>query len=280
MKSVLLSMALAAVAFGGQLEIDVGGHPESVLVHGKKAYVSNVGAELKPTDKDGDGYISLLNQKGEMVDKTFITSLNSPKGLALIQNTLYVADVDEVKGFDLMTKKQVFSLAFEGVNFLNDITVKNANTLIVSATDSGKIYEVNVQTKTYKAIADLPTANGVYYTEGKLYALMLGKTPENMFGGGGKLVEINPKSGTVTPLAKAEGILDGVQKVGNTLYFSDWVKMEKAGVIHTYNLKTKAESDVKIDPIAGPADFWIDTKSKTIWIPKMIEGKVLVTPLP
>lgn len=279
MKSVLLSMALVAVAFGGQVEIDVGGHPESVLVHGKKAFVSNVGEELKPTDKDGDGYISLLNQKGEMVDKTFITALNAPKGLALIQNTLYVADVNEVKGFDLMTKKQVFSLAFEGVNFLNDITVKNANILIVSATDSGKIYELNVKTKTYKTIADLPTANGVYYTEGKLYALMLGKTAENMFGGGGKLVEINPKSGTVIPLAKAEGILDGVQKVGNTLYFSDWVKMEKAGVIHTYNLKTKVENDVKIDPIAGPADFWIDVKTNTIWIPKMIEGKVLISDL-
>ncbi|MFZ3052205.1 MAG: hypothetical protein WA099_02270 [Sulfuricurvum sp.] len=280
MKSVLLSMALVAVAFGGQVEIDVGGHPESVLIHGKKAFVSNVGDELKPTDKDGDGYISLLNQKGEVVDKTFITALNAPKGLALIQNTLYVADVDEVKGFDITTKKQVFSLAFEGVNFLNDIAVKNAHTLIVSATDSGKIYEVNVKTKTYKAIADLPTANGVYYTEGKLYALMLGKTPENMFGGGGKLVEINPRNGTVTPLAKTEGILDGVQKVGNTLYFSDWVKMEKAGVIHTYNLKTKAESDVKLDPIAGPADFWIDVKTNSIWIPEMIEGKVLVTPLP
>lgn len=280
MKSVLFSMALVAAAFGGSLEIEVGGHPESVLVHGEKAYVSNVGEELKPTDKDGDGYISLLNQKGEIIDKKFIASLNSPKGLAFIGNTLYIADIDEVKGFDVTTKKQIFSQAFEGVNFLNDITVKNAHTLIVSATDSGKIYELNLKTKTYKTIADLPTANGVLYTDGKLYAVMLAKTPENMFGGGGKLVEINLKTGAVIPLAKAEGILDGIQKVGDTLYFSDWVKMEKVGVIHTYNLKSKTESDVKIDPIAGPADFWIDTKTNTIWIPKMIEGKVLVAPLP
>lgn len=54
---------------------------------------------------------------------------------------------------------------------------------------------------------------------------------------------------------------------------------KKAGVLHTYNLKTKAESDANIDPIVGPADFWIDTKSKTIWIPKMIEGKVFVATL-
>jgi len=280
MKKTLLSMALAAAAFGTQIEVDVNGHPESVLVHGKKAYVSNVGQELKPTDKDGDGYISLLNTKGEIVNKSFLTGLNAPKGLAFIGNTLYIADIDEVKGFDVTTKKQVFSLVFQGINFLNDITVKNRHTLIVSATDSGKIYEVNLKNKTYKTIADLPTANGVLYTKEKLYALMLAKTPENMFGGRGKLVEINLKTGVVIPLAKAEGILDGIQKVGDTLYFSDWVKMEKAGVIHTYNLKSKTESDVKLDPIAGPADFWIDTKANTIWIPKMIEGKVLIAPLP
>lgn len=272
-------MALATAAFGTQIEVDVNGHSESVLVDGKKAYVSNVGNELKPTDKDGDGYISLLNQKGKIINKSFLAGLNAPKGMALIGQTLYVADVDEIKGFDTTTKQQVFSLVFDGVNFLNDITVKNANTLFVSGTDSGKIYEVSLKTKAYKVLADLPTANGLLYVNKKLFTVSLGRSPEQMFNGGGKLYEINTKSGKTTQLAQAEGILDGIQKLGDTLYFSDWVKMEKAGVIHTYNLKNKAESDLKLDHIAGPADFWINAKTNTIWIPKMIEGKVLISDL-
>ncbi len=279
MKKTILSLVLAAAAFGRQLEIDVNGHPESVLVDGKRAYVSNVGYDLKPTDKDGDGYISLLNQKGEIINKNFLSGLNAPKGMAMIGNTLYIADINEVKGFDLTSKKQVFSLEFNEVSFLNDIAVKNVNTLFVSGTDSGKIYEVNLKTKSYKVIADLPTANGLLYEKKKLFAVMLGKTPQNMFGGGGKLVEVNLKNGKTTELAHVEGILDGIQKVGDTIYFSDWVKMDKAGIVHTYNLKTKAESVLKLEPMGGPADFWIDAKSHTIWIPKMIEGKVLVSDL-
>lgn len=279
MKNTILSIAFAAAAFGAKMEADGFNHPESVLVDGNRVAVSNVGKEPKPMDKDGDGYISLLNKKGEIINKNFITGLNAPKGMAFVRRgfggTLYVADIDEVKGFDANSKKQVFSLVFEGVNFLNDITKKDADTLYVSATDSGKIYEVNTKTKEYKVIAELVGANGLVYDDGRIYAVQLGSSAQNLFGGGGKLVEIDPASGKVTELAKAGGILDGIQKVGDTIYFSDWVKFEKAGVIRTYNVKTKAEGELALDKIGGPADFWIDTKTNKLWIPKMLEGKVL-----
>jgi hypothetical protein len=267
MKKILLSIALVTTAFATQIEVDVTGHPESVLVNGKIAFVSNVGNELKPTDKDGDGYISLISNKGEILDKNFFTGLNAPKGMALIDTTLYVADVDTLRGYNLKTKKQIFSLVFEGINFLNDITVQNPNTLFVSSTDKGKIFEVNLKNKSYKATRALPDANGLLYSNGIIY------------GVGHKLVKIDLKSHKTTELSKKEGIFDGIQKSGDTLYFSDWVQMEKVGVIHTLNLKTKKEHDLQLDPIGGPADFWIDTKTNTIWIPKMLEGKVLITSL-
>lgn len=283
MKKTLVSIALAAAAFGAQVEVDGFHYPESVLVDGAKVVVSNVGKEPKPTDKDGDGYISLLNKKGEIVNKNFITGLNAPKGMAFVRSgfggTLYVADVDEIKGFSANGKKQTFSLVIEGANFLNDIAVKDKNTLFVSGSDSGKIYEVDIKAKKYKVAAELIGANGLIYEEGKIYAVQLGTSAQNLFGGGGKLVEIDPASGSVTELAKAEGILDGIQKVGDTIYFSDWVKFDKAGVVRTYNVKTKAEGELAIDKIGGPADFWIDAKTNKMWIPKMLEGKVITVDL-
>lgn len=278
-KKIALSVAIAAAAFGGQMEISGFDHPESALVDAKRAYVSNVGVKLLPMDKDGDGYISLLNKQGEVINKNFITGLNAPKGMALIGSTLFVADVDEVRGFDVVGKKQTFSAVLDGVKFLNDIAVKDQNTLLVSASDSGKIYEINIKTKARKVVAQLPTVNGLIYEKGKIYAVTLAKTAENMFGGGGKLVEIDAKSGKITELSKAEGILDGIQKVGDVIYFSDWVKFDKAGVVRSYNLKSKEESELGFEKIGGPADFWIDKKEGKIWIPKMLEGKVLVVDL-
>jgi hypothetical protein len=177
--------------------IEVGGfeNPESVLVTSDRVYVSNIGAKLAPTERDGDGFLSLLNKKGEVINRKFISGLNAPKGMVIIGNMLYVADVDEVKGFDIHSKKQLFSLTFKGVVFLNDIAVKDKNTLYVSGTDSGKIYTVNISKKSYSVLADLPTANGVYYEKGRLFAVSLGTTPENLFGGGGKLFEVNIKNG-------------------------------------------------------------------------------------
>jgi len=46
------------------------------------------------------------------------------------------------------------------------------------------------------------------YDGKKLYAVSLGKSAENMFGGGGGLFEVDTVSGNVTKLAKAEGMFD------------------------------------------------------------------------
>ena len=278
-KTVLGVCAAAAMALASNIEITGFDYPESVLVDGNRVAVSNVGKQPLPMEKDGDGYISLLNTDGKILEKEFVKGLHSPKGMAFVRHglggTLYVADVNEIKGFNSNSKKEVFSLAIEGAMFLNDIAKKDDKTLYVSGSDSGKIYEVDTASKKYKVVAQLPAANGLLYDGKKLYAVSLGKSAENMFGGGGGLFEVDTVSGNVTKLAKAEGMLDGLQKFGDTLYFSDWVKMGKEGVIWTYNLKTKEEGVLAIDKIAGPADFWIDKKGR-FWVPNMLEGKVSV----
>lgn len=128
-------------------------------------------------------------------------------------------------------------------------------------------------------MTQLVGANGVVYEGGKIYAVQLGGSVQNLFGGGGRLVEIDAKSGKVTELGGYIGILDGIQKVGDAIYFSDWVKFEKMGVMRVYNLKTKAEGELTLEKMGGPADFAVDKKAHKLWIPKMLEGKVLAVDL-
>lgn len=281
MKKIALSLITTAIlGFSNTTTIDGFSSPESMIVNKSDLYVTNVGKELKPTLKDGDGFISKLSLNGSIKDLHFIDGLNAPKGMGLIGNTLYIADIDTLKGFDLETKKEVFSLVFEGVSFLNDITVKDSNTLFVGASDIGAIYEVNVSNKSYDKLIDFTTANGLFYEDGILYAAKLGSSPKSMFDGKGKLYKIDlKKNNTLTQLGSFEGVLDGVHKVGDKVYVSDWVNFKKSGIIRVYDLKTKKESILELEPFMGSADFWIDEKTNKLYLPQMIGGKVTIIDL-
>ena len=278
MKKIALSLITTAIlGLASTVTIEGFSSPESTIVNKKDLYVSNVGKELKPTLKDGDGFISKLDINGNIKELHFIDGLDAPKGMGIVGNTLFVADINTLRGFDLSTKKEVFNIIFEGVNFLNDITVKDSNTLFISASDTSTIYEVNISNKSYKKLVDFTVANGLFYEDGILYAAQLGSTTQNMFDGKGKLFKIDLKDNNkLTQLGTFEGVLDGVTKVGNKVYVSDWGNAKKTGIIRVYDLETKKETVLEAELFMGAADFWIDEKSKKIFMPQMIGGKVTI----
>ena len=278
MKKIALSLITTAIlGFASTVTVEGFSSPESTIVNKSDLYVSNVGKELKPTLKDGDGFISKLDVNGKIKELHFIDGLDAPKGMGIVGNTLFVADINTLRGFDLQTKKEVFNVVFEGVNFLNDITVKDSNTLFIGASDTSAIYEVNISNKSYKKLMDFTVTNGLFYEDGILYAAQLGSTTQNMFDGKGKLYKIDLKDNNkLTQLGTFEGVLDGVTKVGNKVYVSDWGNAKKTGIIRVYDLKTKKESVLEAELFMGAADFWIDEKSKKIFMPQMIGSKVTI----
>ena len=278
MKKIALSLITTAIlGFASTVTVEGFSSPESTIVNKNDLYVSNVGKELKPTLKDGDGFISKLDINGNIKELHFIDGLDAPKGMGIVGNTLFVADINTLRGFDLSTKKEVFNVVFEGVNFLNDITVKDSNTLFIGASDTSAIYEVNISNKSYKKLMDFTVANGLFYEDGILYAAQLGSTTQNMFDGKGKLYKIDLKDNNkLTQLGTFEGVLDGVTKVGNKVYVSDWGNAKDTGIVRVYDLKTKEETILKLQSFMGAADFWIDEKSKKIFMPQMIGNKVTI----
>ena len=278
MKKIALSLITTAIlGFASTVTIEGFSSPESTIVNKSDLYVSNVGKELKPTLKDGDGFISKLDINGKIKELHFIDGLDAPKGMGIVGNTLFVADINTLRGFDLSTKKEVFNVVFEGVNFLNDITVKDSNTLFIGASDTSAIYEVNISNKSYKKLMDFTVTNGLFYEDGILYAAQLGSTTQNMFDGKGKLYKIDLKDNNkLTQLGNFEGVLDGVTKVGNKVYVSDWGNAKDTGIVRVYDLKTKEESVLEAELFMGAADFWIDEKSKKIFMPQMIGSKVTI----
>lgn len=118
--------------------------PESVLWDATRSvwYVSNINGS--PLDKDDNGYILRLSADGAKLDSVpFINgadadiTLHAPKGMALVGDTLWVADIDAVRAFNVNTGNAVTSLELGAQNatFLNDVALGGDGTLYI--TDSG-----------------------------------------------------------------------------------------------------------------------------------------------
>ncbi|MEY3186844.1 MAG: hypothetical protein RL675_668, partial [Bacteroidota bacterium] len=71
--------------------------PESVFHEEKtgKIYVSNIEGK-GAWDKDGRGSISIITASGKILSPYWVTGLHAPKGMAMFQDFLIVADVDSV----------------------------------------------------------------------------------------------------------------------------------------------------------------------------------------
>lgn len=257
--------------------------PESVVSDGRFLYVSNVGSELKPQAKDGDGFISKVSLKGDVIDAQFIGELNAPKGMAISTGTLYVTDIDRIVAYDINKGKKKFEISFEKENtyFLNDIVAKDKTTLYVSATDINQIFEVKIIGKqpTYQALdlgGKVIAPNGLAYNakEKKLYVATYGTNEPNGEIG---VLELGKKKPTYKRLTETKGAYDGIfVTLEGDIIVSDWgASLQQGGSLKTIKKKKAVDID-GLTQLSGPADFLFDVRKNQIIVPEMVTGNVLI----
>src|SRR6267143_4030128 len=95
-------------------------------------FVSNINGA--PNVKDGNGYISRMGPAGMVTDSIFMKGLDAPKGMALVHDTLWVADIDQVRAFNARTAAPVATVPVPGAIFLNDIAAAPDGSLYVTDT--------------------------------------------------------------------------------------------------------------------------------------------------
>ncbi|MFQ5900395.1 MAG: hypothetical protein ACE5IH_02435 [Thermodesulfobacteriota bacterium] len=267
--------------------IDGFSSPESVIADpvGKRLFVSNVGEKLEPSTKDKDGFISELSLDGAVLTEKYLPKdgvLHAPKGMAIIGHTLFVTDIDRVVGFDMVTREKTFEidLSSEETLFLNDLTVFDDTTLFVSATDVGKIYKILLDFPARFALLaeNISGVNGLYFdrTSNNLYVVSFGE--ETNFNGELGVISFEDDRPKYQKLTEQVGGLDGVAILPDSrVVFSDWVAFDKTGLMRTYDLNTKELSIIDLsEEVRGPADFFYDERNNNLWLPKMLEGKILI----
>jgi predicted small lipoprotein YifL len=80
--------------------------PESVLYDPAADVYLVANINGSPSDEDDNGFISRLSPDGTLIELLWIdgqdegVTLDAPKGMAIIGDTLYVADISRVRSFD------------------------------------------------------------------------------------------------------------------------------------------------------------------------------------
>lgn len=231
--------------------------PESVLFYKDGLYVSLIDGQ--PWDADGKGGIGKLDKNGKIVNATWVTGLNAPKGMGLWNKKLYVADVSELAIINTISGKVESKINIEGSQGLNDITIDSKGTVYVSDSKLGNVYQVkNGKAELY--MSDLKGVNGLKAVGNELYILM-----------GTGVLKAGPDKKTVS-LAAMEIGGDGIEPIGNGDYIiSCWI-----GLIYYMDKNGKIEMLIDTrDQKRNTADIGYDPKNKIVYVPTFFKNSVV-----
>lgn len=233
---------------------------------------------------EGNGFISKVNPDGSIINLKWIDGtkkgvvLNSPKGIAIQDNKLYVADINQVHIFDLPSGKQNNSVNIKGSTFLNGITPGTDGSVYVTdsglkagkdgyaPSDSDAIYKVWANGKYELVFKDKYRGhpNGIVANGKELIVVTFGS---------GKVFRIDAAAKRHAMPAPPKGGLDGLLKLDDgRLLISSW------GESAIYVLQNKTYR-ILADTLDSPADLGLDTKRNRLLIPLFKQDKLVFLPL-
>lgn len=187
--------------------------PESVIFDDSRnyLYVSNMNGGFQ--ERNGKGYISKLKPDGAILEQRWLTGMDSPKGMAIHHDTLYVTDIDKIRAYALSSGKQVLNVSVPDARFLNDIAVTKQGVLYTSDMYAHRLYRFKNQTVDSVAeLTNLNRPNGVYIRQNQVY-----------IGNSNHLVAYNPVDKVTHRLEGETGPIDGLHALSAYRFLtSDW----------------------------------------------------------
>ena len=234
-------------------------------------FISNVNGE--PDARDNNGFITKLDRDGKVVASQFIrggagtTVLHAPKGMAIVHQVLYVADLDTLRAFDVKTGKSVTTVSFTGQPgpvALVDVAADAQGLLYASDMEANSIYRIDpAKQHAVSLLARDPALAGprglaVHPKTGHVIAVSWNK---------GSIAEIEP-DGTIVELV-SNGFfssrfrnLDGVDfDTWGNMYVSDFT----AGKI--WRMRPDHHFNVIAEFLPTPADISVDRAKNLILVP-------------
>ena len=238
--------------------------PESVIHDETRnvLYVSNVNEN--PWEKDNNGFISKVSTSGKILDLEWITGFSGPKGMTIIDNILFVADLNELVLVDIEKGEVKEKIVVEGAEGLNDITPDGQGGVYMSDSPAGKIFQYS-NAATAEFITDAPgRPNGLLVDQDKLFVA---------FSQSAEFVSYDLNTKEKALIASDIGHGDGVilTNEANTFLVSDW----QGGISIVLPDKTTQKLIDTKDQKMNTADFWYIRADNILLVPTFFDNRIV-----
>ena len=268
--ALLLLVLPSAVSFA--LQITGLRNPAGFVVDSATGvyYISNEngGANIR----DNNGFITKLDKNGKIEKLKFIeggldgVTLHAPKGLAIVGRTLYVTDIDRVRGFDLTSGRPTgeIDLTSFTVDFLTGLVADGNGLLFIADSGTNTIFKADLRSPTTPRVlvrnAALAGPHGlaIHPSTGALIVVSWNT---------GKILEVDMTGAVKVLFANSFfnarfGNLMGVDfdAYGN-MYVSDFSQGKVVRIDPMFHIQTIAEF------LTTPAGLAIDRKNHLILVP-------------
>lgn len=247
--------------------------PQSIVVDaGCDCYfISNVNGE--PSQKDNNGFITKLDRDGKILAAQFIrggdgpTVLHAPKGMAIVNHLLYVADLDALRAFDVKTGKPAATVSFAGQPgpvALVDVAADPQGLLYASDMDANVIYRIDpakqhaVTVLARNVALAGPRGLAVHPKTGRLIAVSWHKGIIVEIAGDGAITELVSNGFFSSRFQNLDGV--DFDTWGN-MYVSDFT----AGKI--WRMRPDHHFNVIAEFLPTPADISVDRAKNLILVP-------------
>ena len=242
----------------------------------KSYFISSVNGEAETADNNG--FITKLDSNGKLLNLKFIqggkddVTLHAPKGMALVEHVLYVADLDTLRGFDTTTGKPVMALTIRSPTTsqsepsqtsLSDVTFDGKGHLFCSDQKANTIYRVDLATQTVSVLVTNrslagPSGLAVHPRSGQIIAVSWEK---------GKISEISPE-GVVTELFSNSFFSNRFQNLRG-VDFDRWGNMYVSDFTtgKVWRMSWDKRFQVIAEFLPSPGDLSIDRANNLILVP-------------
>lgn len=250
-------------------------------------FVSNVSGSA--TAKNNKGFVSRMRPDGAVENLRFIeggrngATLHAPKGMALRGDTLWVVDIDAVRGFDAKTGAPagLVDLSTQGVVFLQGIAIAQNGALYI--TDTGINFDDlgNVQHKgpdrIFRIGPDLAVSvalrsDSLGWPSG-IAVDPVGKRFLVGAFGGRSLLAWKPGERTPSVVARGPGAFDGVATAGGKLLVSSW----NDSTVSSYQT---GQAVKLVTGVPTPGQIGYDAKRNRVLVPSLSTNRVEIWQLP